>query len=58
MKRMLLLALLFNISIAVFGSWLTASVVTSGIKAFADKCGHEYTIEKIGVSGDWFCPDE
>jgi len=49
--------LIFTVVINTILLWITASALTSGIKALSDSCGKEYPIERI-VSGDWFCVEE
>ena len=35
---------------------MVASLITSALKLADSNCGVTYTIEKIGVSGNYFCP--
>lgn len=45
----------FVLAVNVGLLWLTASAITSGVKALSEDCGQTYGVESV-VSGNWFCP--
>lgn len=57
MKLTILIVLVFNLAVAGATIYIAGSVVTSGVKAVADKCDTRYPVEKV-FNGNWFCPEK
>ena len=50
-----ILVFLFAIAFWLTISWVTGSVILSGVTAVTNQCNTRMKIESV-VAGDWFCP--
>jgi len=56
-ELIVVIMMVFCLALIPASIYVTGSLITSGIKAGADKCGVQYGIEPW-LEGDWFCPED